>query len=99
MTQSGLPCVQIEDLSEVRNRASSLYAVDQPEMVLVPIQISHEDDAGLVVCRRRAENMSRDDEGRLHDLAVPLGVAAVQRKQGCGGGGGDPVESTQQGRA
>src|SRR3954447_16634268 len=76
---------QPEGVSQVRQRPPGLQTTDHGEAGLVAVQPGQEGDAGLVVVRRRREDLPRQRNGRLEDLLVRREVTPVQGLQsGCG---------------
>src|SRR4051794_2895264 len=76
---------QPERVSQVRQRPPGLETTDHGEAGLVAVQPGQEGDAGLVVVRRRREDLPRQRNGRLEDLLVRREVTPVQGLQsGCG---------------
>src|SRR5215813_14752484 len=66
---------QHELLGEMHDRARALLAADHPEVRLVAVEIGGEHHAGLVEARGRAEDVSREHEGRRQHLRVPVELA------------------------
>ena len=64
-------------------------------MVLVAVEISHQDDAGLVEPGGRAEDVARQRHGGFEDVVEFLGPVAGERFQGGRGGRRDGVEDAQ----
>src|SRR5688572_18695532 len=78
-----------EQAREVKNRAGPFQTTDHAEVVLMAIEVGHEDDARLVEAGRRAEEEAGEGYGRSEDRVVPLDVTLVERVQRLGGGGSD----------
>src|SRR3990172_9267107 len=61
---------EAEEFGEVQQVARALLAADHHEVLLVAVQPGHENDAGLVEARRRAEDVARQRHGGLERFVV-----------------------------
>ena len=82
--------------TEVRQAAGRVQAADHLERGLVAVQPGQERDTGLVVERRRGEDLPAELLGRAEEREVAVGVAGVQRLDRCRGDRRDRGEGAQQ---
>jgi len=90
---------EAEQLGEMHERARALLAADHDEMVLVAVQIRHEDDAGLVEPGRRLEDVPRERHGRRQDLVERRDAILAERRERGAGRQRDRIEDAEQGIA
>src|SRR5690606_38844161 len=64
------PVGEHEQLGEVGDAARALHPGDHPEVVLEAVEVREEHHARLVVVGRRLEDVAREGDGGLEDLAV-----------------------------
>ena len=96
LQQTGL-VRQAEYLAKMHDRSCALLAADHREMVLVTVQIGHEDHTGFVEPGRRPEDMTRQGHRRREDIVEFIRPVSGQGGQRCRRGRGDGIENPQQG--
>src|SRR5438552_2158885 len=67
-----------QNAGEIGDRPHRLGAARHDEMLLEAVEPSKEDDARLVILRRRPEDQARQGNGRGEELGIGLPVAACE---------------------
>src|SRR3954470_16644488 len=80
----------------MQGRPRALLASDHGEMILMAVQVRHEDYAGLVEAGGRLEDVPRQRHRRTENVVESSLVASGKPRQRIGGGGRDGVEDTEQ---
>src|SRR5262249_59135985 len=68
-----------KQLGKVQSRARALLPADQREMILQPVEVSHEHDAGLIETRGRLEDVAGEGARRAPETPGKTSPPAPQR--------------------
>ena len=87
---------EAEEIGIMQDAARGFCAADHPEMVLEAVEPGEEDDAALVMLRRRLEEPARKRDGRIEDGVEAGAVARLQLGEGRSRCRRDRVEDAEQ---
>ena len=87
---------QAEHIREIGGRAHAVVTAKHEEVVLEAVQVSEEHDAGLVVLRRRAEDVARQRHRRRKQRVESFEVVGGERVKGLRCGRSDRIEDAEQ---